>query len=109
MLGQRSLNLKLLPLDPDIDRVFRKKCKTPIEWRTTSEMGDNMVGNPNVNVEKPRMENVDYTRLLRDLFAPVATNFASCIVLPPTLIWNRMSSNSCPHCKSWTSKILIAT
>ncbi|XP_062161989.1 uncharacterized protein LOC133869023 [Alnus glutinosa] len=47
-------------------------------------MGDNTEGNPNVNVEQPRAENVDYTRSLRDLFAPVATNSASCIVLPPT-------------------------
>ncbi|XP_062147770.1 uncharacterized protein LOC133856738 [Alnus glutinosa] len=42
-------------------------------------MGDNMAGNPNVNVEQPeqpRAENVDYTRSLRDLFAPVATNSA---------------------------------
>jgi hypothetical protein len=27
---------------------------------------------------------VDYTRSLRDLFAPIATNSTSCIVLPPT-------------------------
>jgi hypothetical protein len=84
------LNLELLPLDPDIDRVFRKKRKTPVqakvERRTTSEMGDNMAGNPNVNVEQPRTKNVDYTRSLRDLFAPVATNSVSCIVLPPTSI-----------------------
>jgi hypothetical protein len=91
MLGRRSLNLELLPLDPDIDRVFRKKRKTlvqaKVERKTTSEMGDNMAGNPNVNVEQPaqpRAENVDYTRSLRDLFAPVTTNSASCIVLPPT-------------------------
>jgi len=73
--------------------VYKKKRKTPVhakvERRTTSEMGDNMAGNPNVNVEQPkqlRAENVDYTRSLRDLFAPVATNSASCIVLPPTSI-----------------------
>lgn len=91
MLGRRSLNLELLPLDPDIDRVFRKKRKIPVqakvERRTTSEMGDNMAGNSNVNVEQPkqpRAENVDYTRSLRDLFAPVATNSVSCVVLPPT-------------------------
>jgi len=53
MLGRRSLNLELLPLDPDLDRVFRKKHRTPVKWRTTSEMGDNMAGNPNVNVEQP--------------------------------------------------------
>jgi hypothetical protein len=74
-------------LDPNLDRVFRKKRKTPIERRTISEMGDNMAGNPNVNVEQleqPRAENVDHTRSLRDLFAPIATNSTSCIVLPPT-------------------------
>lgn len=84
MLGRRSLNLELLPLDPDIDRVFRKKCKTPVqakvERRTTSEMGNNTEGNPNVNVEQPKVENVDYTRSLSDLFAPVAMKSASCIV-----------------------------
>jgi hypothetical protein len=44
-----------------------------------------------MNVEQPRgenetpgAENVDYTRPLRDLFTCVATNFATCIVLPPT-------------------------
>jgi hypothetical protein len=119
MLGRRSLNLELLPLDPDIDRVFRKKRKTPVqakvERRTTSEMGDNTEGNPNVNVEQPeqpRAENVDYTRSLRDLFAPVATNFASCIVLPPT---NATHFDLKPHViqllplfHGWTSKILIA-
>jgi hypothetical protein len=45
-----------------------------------------MAGNPNVNVEQPeqpRAENVDYTRSLKDLFTPIATNSASCIVLPP--------------------------
>jgi hypothetical protein len=30
------------------------------------------------------MENVDYTQSLRDFFAPVETNSASCIVLPIT-------------------------
>jgi hypothetical protein len=86
MLGRRSLNIEFLPLDPDIDRVFRKKRKTPVERRTTSEMGDDMAGNHNVNVEQPRAENVDYTRSLRDLFALIATNSTSCIVLPPTSI-----------------------
>jgi hypothetical protein len=89
MLGRRSLNLEFLPLYPNLDRVFRKKRRTPVERRTIFEMGDNMAGNPNVNVEQleqPRAENVDYTRSLRDLFAPVATNSKSCIVLPPTSI-----------------------
>jgi hypothetical protein len=48
-------------------------------------MGDNVnVEQPRGENEQPRAENVDYIRLLRDLFAPVATNFPSCIVLPPT-------------------------
>ena len=34
--------------------------------------------------EEVRAWNVDDTTLLRDLFTPVATNFHSCIVLPPT-------------------------
>jgi len=84
MIGRRSLDLELLPLDPDLERVFRRKRRAPVE-RESVEMGDN------VNVEKPRgenellrVENVDYTRSLRDLFALVATNSTSCIVLPPT-------------------------
>jgi hypothetical protein len=31
-----------------------------------------------------RVENVDYSRSLRDLFAPIVTSSPSCIVLPPT-------------------------
>jgi predicted ribosome quality control (RQC) complex YloA/Tae2 family protein len=85
MLGRRSLNLELLPLDPNIESVFRK------EQRATVKMGDNMAGNPHMPENErqrrcvnERPENVDYTRSLRDLFAPVATNSASCIVLAPT-------------------------
>jgi hypothetical protein len=44
-------------------------------------MGDNMHANEN---KRNRGENIDHTRTLRDLFAPVATNSPSCIVLPPT-------------------------
>ena len=36
------------------------------------------------NGEQVRAWNVDFTTSLRDLFAPVATNSHSCIVLPPT-------------------------
>jgi len=93
MLCWRSLNLELLPLDPDLEMVFWRKRRAPVEQRTTSEMGDNMAENPNMNLEQPRreneqprVENVDYTRSLRHLFAPVATNSASCMVLPPTSI-----------------------
>jgi hypothetical protein len=56
-------------------------------------MGDNVARNASQleNPEQPRGENeqskawnVDYTTSLRYLFAPVATNSHSCIVLPPT-------------------------
>jgi hypothetical protein len=74
----------LLPLDLDIERVFRRKCRAHVE-RESVEMGDNVnMEQPRGENEQPRAENVDYTRSLRDLFAPVATNSASCIVLPPT-------------------------
>jgi hypothetical protein len=57
------------------------------------EMRDNTTRNANQpeNVEQPRGENeqarawnADYTTSIRDLFACVATNSHSCIVLPPT-------------------------
>jgi hypothetical protein len=78
ILGRRSLNLELLPLDPDLERVFRRKCRAPIE-RESIEMEDNVnMEQPRGENEQPRARNVDYTRSLRDLFAPVATNSASC-------------------------------
>jgi hypothetical protein len=40
MLGWRSLNLELLSLDPDKERVLRK------ERRATDEVENNMAGNP---------------------------------------------------------------
>jgi hypothetical protein len=87
MLGQRSLNLELIPLDPDLEKTLRRNMREQIE------MGDNVARNTNQpeNVEQPRGENeqarawnMDYTRSLRDLFTPIATNSHSCIVLPPT-------------------------
>jgi hypothetical protein len=75
MLCRRSLNLDLTSLDPEIERTLRKGLRNSVE------MGDNMNEGEN---ERQRGENVDHTRTLRDLFAPVATNSPSCIVLPPT-------------------------
>jgi hypothetical protein len=75
MLGRRSLNLDLTSLDLEIERTLRRR------FRNSVEMGDNMHANEN---ERNQGENVDHTRTLRDLFAPVATNSLSCIVLPPT-------------------------
>jgi hypothetical protein len=83
MLGQRSLNLELLPLDPDLERVFRRKHKAHVE-RESVEMGGNVnVEQPRGENEQPRVKNMDYTRSLRDSFSPVKTNYALCIVLPP--------------------------
>jgi hypothetical protein len=75
MLGRRSLNLDLTSLDPEIERTLRRRLRNSVE------MGDNMHAGEN---ERHRGENVDHIRSLRDLFAPVATNSPSCIMLPPT-------------------------
>jgi hypothetical protein len=75
MLGRISLNLDLTSFDPEIERTLRRGLRNSIE------MGDNMNGDEN---ERHRGENVDHTRTLWDLFAPVATNSPSCIMLPPT-------------------------
>jgi hypothetical protein len=75
MIGRRSLNLDLTSLDPEIEKTLRRRLRNSVE------MGDNMHTGEN---ERNRGENVDHTRTLRDLFAPVATNSPSCKVLPPT-------------------------
>jgi hypothetical protein len=75
MLGRRSLNLDLTSLDPEIEITLRRRLRNSVE------MGDNMKVGEN---ERHREEIVDHTRSLRDLFAPVATNSLSRIVLPPT-------------------------
>ena len=73
MRGWRFLNLELIPLDPELKRTLRRNLRTTVESEPTIEMGD-----------QPIPENVDLTRSLSDMFAPVATNSPSCIVLPPT-------------------------
>jgi hypothetical protein len=73
MHGWRSLNLELIPLDPELERTLRRNLKTLAISKPTIEMGD-----------QPVPKNVDLTRSLRDLFVPVAINSPSCIVLPPT-------------------------
>jgi hypothetical protein len=50
MLGRKSLNLELIPLDPELERTLRRKRRAPVE-REFVEMGDN------VNMEQPRGEN----------------------------------------------------
>jgi len=76
-LAQRSLNLELLPLDPDLEGVLGRKRRAPIE-RESVDMGDNVnMEQPRGENEQPRVGKVDYTRSLRDLFAPVVTNSTS--------------------------------
>jgi hypothetical protein len=98
MHGQRSLNLELIPLDPDIDKTFRRTQRATVVSEIRGEMGDRQENIPK-NVEQPIFENenvraengeqarawhVDFTTLLRELFAPIATSSHSCIVLPST-------------------------
>jgi hypothetical protein len=61
MLGHRSLNLKLIPLDPEIERTSRRNLRTPAKLGICVEMGD-------------RPENAEEARTLRKLFAPIVTN-----------------------------------
>jgi hypothetical protein len=89
MHGQRSQNLALIPLDPDLERNLRRSRRTPVE------MGDSQ-RNANqeehveyhdarlANEEQVRVWDLDFTTSLRELFAPIATSSHSCIVLPPT-------------------------
>ena len=98
MHGRRSLNLELIPLDPDIDRTLWRTWRATVESEIRGEMGDQRDNMPK-NVEQlifenenARVENgeqvrawhIDFTRSLRELFAPIATSSHSCIVLPPT-------------------------
>jgi hypothetical protein len=102
MHGQRSLNLELTPLDPDLERNIRRAR------RAQAEMGDNQ-RDPRVeqhdenqrneqeeneneefqdaragNGEHRQMYELDFTTSLHELFAPIAVSSYSCIVLPPT-------------------------
>jgi hypothetical protein len=57
MLVQRSQNIELSPLDPDLERTLRRNRRAPIE-RKTIEMGDSVrnVNQPE-NVGRPGFEN----------------------------------------------------
>jgi hypothetical protein len=71
LLGRRSLNLESIPLDPELERNLGRKRRAPI-GREFVEMGDNLnMDQPRGENGQPRAENVDYTRSLRDLFAPL--------------------------------------
>jgi len=75
LIGRISLNLDLTSLDPEIERALRRRLRNSVEMEDNMHAGEN---------ERHRGENVDHIRSLRDLFAPVATNSPSCIMLPPT-------------------------
>ena len=59
MLSWKSLNFELIPLDPEIERTFRRNRRALVE-RETVEKGDNAAINANQleNVEQPRGENM---------------------------------------------------
>jgi hypothetical protein len=89
MLGWRSQNLDLIPLDPDLERTLRRTRRAPVE------MGDSLRNanqEENIEYQDVRVENdekvkawsVDFTTSLQELFTPVATSSHSCIVMPPT-------------------------
>jgi hypothetical protein len=40
MHGQRSLDLELIPLDPEIDRTLRRTRRALVENEIRGEMGD---------------------------------------------------------------------
>jgi hypothetical protein len=89
MLGRRSLNLELTPLDPDLERNIRRAHRAHVEMgdiprnanqKEQEEYQDARAGNR----EQRRAYDVDFTTSLRELFTPVAIRSHSCIVLPPT-------------------------
>ena len=56
MHGRRSLNLELIPLDPDIDRTLRRTQRATAMSEIKGEMGDQRDNIPE-NVEQPIFEN----------------------------------------------------
>jgi hypothetical protein len=58
MHGRRSLNLELIPLDPEIDRTLRRTRRAPLVSKIRCEMGDQHDNIPE-NVEQPKIENED--------------------------------------------------
>ena len=86
MHDRRSLNVELIPLDPDLKRNFRRAR------RSSFEMGDNVRNEHGEeheeyqdaragHMEKIRAYDMDFTTSLRELFALVATSSYSCIML----------------------------
>ena len=89
MHGRRSLNLELTPIDPNLERNLWRSVRANVEMEENprnanqeehEEYQDARVG----HMEHRRAYDMDFTTSLQELFAPVATSFHSCIVLPPT-------------------------
>jgi len=64
MLGRRSLNLELTTFDPEIERTARENLSLLKNFESESEKSVEM-GEP--------LRNVDPSRTLRELFAPITT------------------------------------
>ena len=59
MFGRRSHNLDLIPLDPDLERTFRRTHRAPVE-REMVEMGDNLRNaNQSDKIKQLRFEHQD--------------------------------------------------
>jgi hypothetical protein len=89
MLGRRSLNLELTPLDPDLERDLRRSLRAHVEMEDiprneNEEEQENYQNARAGNKEQRRAYDMDFTTSLRELFAPVVTSSHLCIVLPPT-------------------------
>jgi hypothetical protein len=89
MLGRRSLNLELTPLDPDLERNIRRAHRAHIEIEdiprnANEEEQEDYQDARAGNGEQRRAYNVDFTTSLRELFALVVTSSHLCIVLPLT-------------------------
>jgi hypothetical protein len=88
MLGRRSLNLELTPLDPDLERNLRRSLRANVEMedipRNENEEEQEDYQDARAGNREQRAYHVDFTTSLWELFTPVATSFHSCIVLPPT-------------------------
>jgi hypothetical protein len=76
MLGRQSLNLKLTPLNHDLERNLRRVHRAHVEMEDNQrnanpeeqeEYQDARVGNG----EQRRAYDMDFTTSLRELFAPV--------------------------------------
>jgi hypothetical protein len=76
MLGRRSLNLELIPLDPDLERNIRRAHRAHVEMgnnkrKTNVEEHEEYQDAKAGNGEQRRAYDVDFTMSLRELFASV--------------------------------------